>query len=635
MRICKRVALFLVTVILFSIISMVGLVVCGEISDTKLYAYCWEMKNDTFVSVESNDCVKNSLTQESGSVANGNLKGVRYQLQTEVKLYHDIPWAIEWRSTGNWSGMLFASAFQSPSDGLIYLFRDSNTGLFAFGEYIGSWNNYGIKLDCDMTTPHVFRLENRIDSDGSNAVYFLVDGQEIDVMNHYYIIGKDQNKTVEWANGKDITFRNIGTSSHPISGMKLEYFRVWENGHTHSYLATDIVPTCTENGYTSYVCSCGDSYTADYVQAIGHTIENGVCTRCGAKHNPYEGKTIACIGDSITAGVGVTKDKTDYVTQLARAMDMNYVRLGASGSTLCTDGHATCNIGKLTEKNLAGADVVTVLMGINDFVQAQTGYYRLGTIDSTDTSTIYGAMHMWCQQIDKLRQTDSLKNTEFYFLTPLITSWNNSVSSVKNWDQSKTNIHAYTLRDLCNAIIDVCALYDVPVIDLNLISGLYYNSADDNSIEKFGGDGAHPGELGHQMMADALQNTLMKRYMDDDHTHCYESWITTTYPTCEKGEQQRVCSICTATEKRLLPGNGHSYENDEFVCERCGFINYPCGDITGDLKVDILDFVRLKKILVGTAESGGYTADLDTSGVVTAVDLTILSKLLLFIFQIL
>ena len=77
---------------------------------------------------------------------------------------------------------------------------------------------------------------------------------------------------------------------------------------------------------------------------------------------------------------------------------------------------------------------------------------------------------------------------------------------------------------------------------------------------------------------------------------------------------------------------GHSYENNEFVCDNCGFVNYPYGDISGDLEVNIIDLVRLKKILVGIAEFSGYPADLDKSGDVSAIDLTILRKLLLSTF---
>lgn len=39
--------------------------------------------------------------------------------------------------------------------------------------------------------------------------------------------------------------------------------------HTHSYTAKVTAPTCTAQGYTTYTCSCGDSYVSDY-KAAGH-----------------------------------------------------------------------------------------------------------------------------------------------------------------------------------------------------------------------------------------------------------------------------------------------------------------------------------------------------------------------------
>ncbi len=66
--------------------------------------------------------------------------------------------------------------------------------------------------------------------------------------------------------------------------------------HTHSYNAVVTAPTCTERGYTTYSCSCGDSYVSDYVDAK-HNAGNWVieeeagfgkeglkcqyCTECG------------------------------------------------------------------------------------------------------------------------------------------------------------------------------------------------------------------------------------------------------------------------------------------------------------------------------------------------------------------
>ena len=42
--------------------------------------------------------------------------------------------------------------------------------------------------------------------------------------------------------------------------------------HTHSYVQMVTNPTCTEDGYTTYICQCGDSYTDDYVSETGHIL---------------------------------------------------------------------------------------------------------------------------------------------------------------------------------------------------------------------------------------------------------------------------------------------------------------------------------------------------------------------------
>ena len=55
----------------------------------------------------------------------------------------------------------------------------------------------------------------------------------------------------------------------------------------HTYGTTVTAPTCTERGYTTYVCSaCGETYVDNYVDALGHTtvIDGAVdptCTETG------------------------------------------------------------------------------------------------------------------------------------------------------------------------------------------------------------------------------------------------------------------------------------------------------------------------------------------------------------------
>ena len=74
----------------------------------------------------------------------------------------------------------------------------------------------------------------------------------------------------------------------------MEFTARW---HSHSYSAEVLEPTCTEGGYTTYTCSCGDSYTGDETEALGHDFgewqvtaaptctepgeEMHSCSRCG------------------------------------------------------------------------------------------------------------------------------------------------------------------------------------------------------------------------------------------------------------------------------------------------------------------------------------------------------------------
>ena len=94
------------------------------------------------------------------------------------------------------------------------------------------------------------------------------------------------NVTVESRNTK---YANYSSSSYAT-------FKCVE-AHEHSYTAVVTPPTCTEKGYTTHTCSCGDSYVDTYVDALGHAWDNGkvtkeptetetgvktfTCTRCG------------------------------------------------------------------------------------------------------------------------------------------------------------------------------------------------------------------------------------------------------------------------------------------------------------------------------------------------------------------
>ena len=90
----------------------------------------------------------------------------------------------------------------------------------------------------------------------------------------------------------------------------------------HTYEAYVTAPTCTEAGYTTYTCSCGESYVADEVAAIGHNygeyvetlaptcgsegIEVSTCKNCG----DTQSRTLAKVGHSAKDEWTITKAPT-------------------------------------------------------------------------------------------------------------------------------------------------------------------------------------------------------------------------------------------------------------------------------------------------------------------------------------
>ena len=58
------------------------------------------------------------------------------------------------------------------------------------------------------------------------------------------------------------------TDTRTKSGSKLQ------PAHTHSFTKSTTAPTCIEQGYTTYACTCGFSYKDDYQSALGHNFVN-------------------------------------------------------------------------------------------------------------------------------------------------------------------------------------------------------------------------------------------------------------------------------------------------------------------------------------------------------------------------
>ena len=114
----------------------------------------------------------------------------------------------------------------------------------------------------------------------------------------FYLKNTGTGKYLEWYASKD----NWSTYTGPLSDLfELSFYAksVSAEDHVHNYISEEHEATCTVGSFTSYTCSCGDSYTVDGdVAALGHSYAESVtaptCTEAG-----FTTFTCTC-GDSYT-----------------------------------------------------------------------------------------------------------------------------------------------------------------------------------------------------------------------------------------------------------------------------------------------------------------------------------------------
>ncbi len=93
--------------------------------------------------------------------------------------------------------------------------------------------------------------------------------------------------------------------------------------HEHSYTAVVTAPTLSKDGYTTYTCECGDTYTSDVVPAVKAQPDTLVSLPDGAIAIDYAGyKHDAYV--SIVAGDNLTVSDLTALGNNGIAKDMNY-----------------------------------------------------------------------------------------------------------------------------------------------------------------------------------------------------------------------------------------------------------------------------------------------------------------------
>ena len=250
---------------------------------------------------------------------------------------------------------------------------------------------------------------------------------------------------------------------------------------------------------TARVFDGGDATIADAGPLDASTRDTGVPAH-------FSPTTVACIGDSITQGVGASGPTTNWVADLGGLLGKSVAvgNFGVSGTTMLKASNSSYwTTGELPKAEaFAGANdagtgaAVIIMLGTNDSKDVDGGVDNWNASAPARYRTDYNAM------IDALLDVNDAggagaasapKPLVFLALPPPATDTN-------GYDISGTVI----AQQIIPIIVDIAYQRGLPVIDVHTALAGY--TADFP-------DGVHPNDAGHALVAKAMQAGLLSPHV--------------------------------------------------------------------------------------------------------------------------
>lgn len=160
--------------------------------------------------------------------------------------------------------------------------------------------------------------------------------------------------------------------------------------HTHNYTVSRTVgATCTEDGYTTYVCSCGSTYNDNWTSATGHSWGDWVTT-AEPSYDSEGQQTRTCVTCGATDSQSIPKLE-------APAVSLDYNAAAAYGNS-----YAASTYGWIVDSSVDSfypASSVDVQYAIDNGGQSYINTRMASVVDSTYSNlaalgnTMFG---VWC-----------------------------------------------------------------------------------------------------------------------------------------------------------------------------------------------------------------------------------------------
>ncbi|MBE6773848.1 MAG: hypothetical protein E7544_06455 [Ruminococcaceae bacterium] len=385
-------------------------------------------------------------------------------------------------------------------------------------------------------------------------------------------------------------------------------------GHSYNKIVT--APTCTEKGYTTYTCACGDTYKSDEKAALGHsygwiTDEEATCGETGSKHEK-------CSRCDATRSLGTVIPATgnhSYESKITTESTCTEKGVETFTCTVCGDSYTKsvalkphtpseaveegriepeCEVKGSYYEVVYCAECGEELSKVKVEIPALEHMWDNGVINPVSTCKTHGIKTYTCQHNNDHQKSEQVA---------LDSNNHEGGTYLKNQKTESCTVNGYTGDTYCSGC-DAMLKSGETITAPGHTWGEWYETKAPTCTVK--GEEARSCSVcgntetrevattGHSYTAAVTAPTCTKEgyttytcacgdsYVADKVAslgHTWGEWYETKAPTCTvKGEKARSCSVCGNTETREVATTGHSYTAAVTAptCTKEGYTTYTC-----------------------------------------------------------
>ena len=342
--------------------------------------------------------------------------------------------------------------------------------------------------------------------------------------------------------------------------------------HVHDYKSVVTAPTCTEKGYTTHTCLCGDSYTDSYVDAKGHTevTDKAVAPTC-TETGLTEGRHCSVCGMVLV--------KQTVIPAKGHSWD------GGEVTRVPTEETEGEKIFTCTACGETRTEVIPALDHVHDYKSVVTA--------PTCTEKGYTTHTCLCGDSYTDSYVDAKGHTEVTDKAVAATCTETGLTEGKHCSECGMVLAAQT------------------VVPAKGHSHEAVVTAPTCTEEGYTTYTCHCGDSYVDSITPAAG-------------HSYGDWVTVTEPTCtEKGEKKQICTACGDTLTEVIPARGHSWDGDTCTV---------CGEIQTGYRID-LDGADLTDVTHAWVDGKKYPVTFDGTGAFVNIPNTDATNLVIYSYN--